>query len=137
MAVTRRLYQTAHITIVVAYTAFCVSVLGIEHPIFRLLAALISGTPVLWAIWVLALSRVPAETITERLREALSLPTASGTYQRVSEELAAMAREAKELMSLAGEVEAGRMSPEAGFHRRHQIEQGMKRRVERIGDVVR
>jgi hypothetical protein len=136
MAVTRTLYQLAHITIVVAYTFFCVTVLGIEHPIVRFVASLLSGLPVLWAIWVLAVARVPAETMGERIREALRHSTASARYRQITEELLLMVGEAKELLQVATDVGAGRMSPEAGFRRQNEIEGWMKRRVEKIGELA-
>jgi hypothetical protein len=136
MAVTRKRYQLAHITIVVAYTFFCVTVLGIEHPIVRFLAALVSALPVLWAVWVLAVARVPAETMGERIREALRYPTASARYRGITEELLLMAGEASQLLQVASEVGAGRMSPDAGFRRQGEIEGGMKRRVEKIGELA-
>lgn len=136
MAVTRTLYQLAHIVIVVAYTLFCVAVLGIEHPIARLVAAIATVLPVLWAVWVLALARVPAETMAERLREATTLPTAGARYRQITDELLAMSQDARHLVQLASEVEDGRLSPEAGFRRRGEIEHDMKRRVERITELA-
>lgn len=136
MAITRSRYQLAHITIVVAYTFFCVTVLGIEHPIARFVASLVSALPVLWAVWVLAVARVPAETMGERIREALRHPTASARYRQITEELLLMAREAKELLQVATDVGAGRMSPDAGFRRQNEIEGWMKRRVEKIGELA-
>lgn len=137
MAVTRTLFQLAHIVIVVAYTLFCVAVLGIEHPIYRLVASIFSALPVLWAVWVLALARVPAETIRERLSEAARVDTGGLAYRRAADELLSLSRDARELIRLTGDVQAGRMSADAGFRRRSDIEREMKRRVERISELTR
>ena len=136
MAVTRARYQTAHIAIVIAYTLFCVTVLGVEHPIVRFVGSIGTGLPILWAVWVLGYARVPAETMMERLREELTHRTADSRYRRISAELLAMSQEAKELDRVATEMEAGRLSRETGFGRLNQIEQQMRRRVETMGDVA-
>ncbi len=136
MAITRVRYQTAHIAIVIAYALFCVTVLGVEHPIVRLVGSIGTALPILWAVWVLGYARVPAETMRERLREELTHRTADSRYRRISAELLAMSQEAKELDRVATEMEAGRLSREAGFGRLNQIEQQMRRRVDTMGDVA-
>ncbi|NIR45995.1 MAG: hypothetical protein GWN99_16335 [Gemmatimonadetes bacterium] len=137
MAVTRTLFQLAHIVIVVAYTLFCVAVLGIEHPIVRLVASIASALPVLWAVWVVALARVPAETIRERVKEATRFDTGGHAYRQATDELVALTRDTGELLRLSDEVRDGRMSPDSGFRRRSEIDRQMKRRVERINELTR
>jgi len=136
MAVTRARYQTAHIIILIAYTLFSVTVLGVEHPIVRFVVSITTGLPILWAVWVLGYARVPAETMTERLREELTHRTAGSRYRRISAELLNMSQEAKELDRVATEMEAGRLSREAGFGRVNEIEEQMRRRVETIGGLA-
>ena len=136
MAVTRAQYQTAHITIVIGFTLFSVTVLGVEHPIVRFVASIAMGLPILWAVLVLGYARVPAETMKERLREELTHRTAGSRYRRISAELLNMSQEAKELDRVATEMEAGRLSRKAGFGRLNQIEQQMRGRVETIGGLA-
>lgn len=136
MAMSRAFHQLAHIVIVVAYTVFCVSVLGIEHPVLRLVVAILSGLPMLWAVWTLAVARLPAETMRERLREAFRLPTYAAGYREVTDEVLAISRQARQLLLLSADVRAGRMSAEAAFRRANEIERAMQRNVERIGELA-
>ncbi len=136
MPITRTSYQLAHITIVVAYTIFCVVVLGVEHPIIRMVAAIAAAIPVLWAIWTVAAARVPPETMSERLREELKHDPLSPRYRTLTDELLAIVREARNLDRLGAELEKGELSREAALRRLGQIENRMKRRVERMGELI-
>lgn len=136
MAVTRVRYQFAHITIVIAYTFFCVAVLGLENPITRFVAAVIAALPIIWAVWTLATARIPAATLTERVREALKRRTEGHPYRRIGDELEAMAGEAQRLLQVTAQVRAGVLAPDVGFQRRGTLEKRMKRHVENIVEAA-
>ncbi len=136
MAVSRARYQFAHITIVVAYTFFCVAVLGLEQPITRFVAAAVAALPIVWAVWTLATARIPAATLTERVREALKRRSEGHAYRRVGDELEAMAEDAQQLIQVSSQVRAGRLAPDVGFRRRGALERNMKRRVESIVEAA-
>jgi len=136
MAISRAVHQLSHIVIVVAYTVFCVAVLGVEQPILRMVVAIVSGLPMLWAVWTLALARLPAETMRERLREAFRIPTTSAQYREVTDEVLAISRDARALLQLSAAARSGQVTAEAAFRRANQIEMDMKRRVERIGELA-
>ena len=136
MAVQRSSYQLAHIMIVIAYTLFCVSVLGIAHPIYRLLAAIGTALPVLWAVWIVAHALIPPETLDERLKEEIHHSTAGPRYRHMTREVVALSRSAKDLDHVSSAVASGQVSREAAFHRVRQIQLQMQRRVEKIADLA-
>jgi hypothetical protein len=112
-------------------------VLGIEHPIVRFIASIVTALPVLWAVWVLALARIPAETIRERLMESVRVDTGNFGYRRAADELVSLSRDVQELVRVTADVKAGRMSADSGFRRRSEIDRQMKRRVEKISELTR
>lgn len=136
MAVTERLYQTAHIVIVIAYTLFCAAVLGIEHPILRFVASIGAAIPVLWGVWVMSYARIPVETIAERVEEELRHETTHPRYLRLRSELVAISRDARELDRVAAALDAGQVDRDSGFRELNQIERRMKRRVEAMRQTV-
>lgn len=137
MAVSRRSYQTAHLSIVIAWTLFSAAVLGIEQPVVRFAAATVAGLPILWALWTLALARVPAETMEERLREELRHRTTNGRYVRLTDELIALSRVAREMDRVADRVAGGDLVRDEAYRQLDRIEHRMKQRVEAMVELAR
>ena len=137
MAVTQALYQTAHLAIVIFYTLFCAAVLGLEHPIRRFVASLAALVPVVWGVWLLSYARVPVATLEERVKEEMSHQTTGPRYQRLTAEMVALCREAREMDRVSSEISAGSIDPDEGYRRLGRIEHRMKQRIESMGEVAR
>lgn len=136
MAVHRALYQSAHLAIVIFYTLFCAAVLGLDHPIHRFVAALLSAVPVIWGVWVLSFARVPVETIAERVEEELEHETTNPRYLRLRGEIVALSRDVREMDRIAAAAASGAMAREEAFRELNRIERRMKQRVERMREVA-
>ena len=136
MAVKGTSYQIAHITIVISYTLFCVAVLGVEHPIFRMVASIAAATPIVWAIWVVANAHIPAETMKERLLEEMRNRSTGARYRKFTDVMLAMADSARELDRLAQEREDGNLEPAVAFQQINRVLRTMQRSVERLGDLA-